>query len=383
MRNASETNALGRMLALTALAALIILCIGACAGTGSAESGQVVVSPTQRERIEAMQKKGPDASLTILPVRLAGQPFDRLTEVIGLLFEQKGLKNIELGKSVFNPEADSTLETLADMVGEFIKKNPVATDYAMYAEFNGNRQTGLNESRAIVVDKSGAVLWMDRLGPEDEPFKKLGSPEPMSLSLLCIERAGAQLGLSEETVKAAKPGKMTRLMEERSGLPPQEERSALEERQKELKKVMPTATLLVFPARVGGKARDVSSATDLAGMINNAGLCKASPAGQPILMNSFQADPNEAKVLWDLAREFRDHARKNPSEADYVLFADYGFNPQNWEQGYVHFVVCDRKGEWVLVDLQNSHHPDYQSVKPISRADCDKILVKRLEHYLR
>jgi hypothetical protein len=146
-------------MALPALAALIIFCIGAFAGAGGAESGQAVVSPPQWEHIDVTKKKGVDTSLTILPVRLAGQPFDRLTEVVGLLLEQRGLRNIELAKSVFNP--------------------------------------------------------------------------------------------------------------------------------------------------------------------------------------------------------------------------------QNWEQGYVHFVICDRRGEWVIVDMQNSHHPDYQSVKPISQADCDKILVKRLEQYVR
>jgi len=25
---------------------------------------------------------------------------------------------------------------------------------------------------------------------------------------------------------------------------------------------------------------------------------------------------------------------------------------------FVHFVICDRKGEWVIVDMQNSHQPD-------------------------
>jgi hypothetical protein len=84
-----------------------------------------------------------------------------------------------------------------------------------------------------------------------------------------------------------------------------------------------------------------------------------------------------------LAREFRDYAKKNPTDADYVLYADYVFNPQNWEQGFVHFVVCDRKGDWVIVDFQNSHQADYQSVKPTSRERCDQLLVQRLESYLR
>jgi hypothetical protein len=382
MRNSAAIHHFGRLLTLPALAALIIFCISISGSANAAELELAVASTSQQEHLEMMKKKGVDASLTILPVRLAGQPFDRLTEVVGLMLEQMGLKNIELGKSVFNPEPGATLEILANTVSEFVKKNPVATDYALYSEFNGNRQTGLTELRAIVVDKGSAVVWMWRQSAEDEAFKKLGSPEPMSLSVLLVEQLGMQLGLSEETAKTAKPGKMARIMDERSGLPPQEERAPIEARQKEFKNAASTANLLIIPARVHGKATEVTSATDLAVLINKTGLCKASAAGQSIALESSQRDPNEMKVLWDFARESRENARKNPIDADYALFADYVFNPQNWEQGYVHFVVVDRKGEWVIVDLQNSHHPDYQNVKPVSQTDCDKILVKRLEHYV-
>ncbi len=56
---------------------------------------------------------------------------------------------------------------------------------------------------------------------------------------------------------------------------------------------------------------------------------------------------------------------------------DYVFNRQNWEQSYVHFVVCNQKGEWVILAMQKSHQRDYQSIKPTSQVDCDKLLVKR------
>jgi hypothetical protein len=383
MKHSNETKHSGQVRVLPILAALLVICTSFPAGAADAPPGQHGLSSEQQKRIEVMKTKGPDASLTILPVRLAGQPFDRVTEVVGLLLEQKGLKNIELGKSAFKPADDAGLENLAGAVGEFVKENSIATAYVLYAEYNGNRQTGLNELRAVVVDQAGAIVWTDRLTPEDTAFKKLASPDPMAMSVLLVERLGPQLGLSEETARAAKPGKMARNMAERSGLPPEDERSPLAERQKAMKKAMPKAALLVFPARVGGKAADALSAAELAGLINTAKLSTASPAGQATLLKASQADPNEMKVLWDLAREFRDYARKNPPEADYVLYADYVFNPQNWEQGYVHFVVCDRKGEWVIVDMQNSHQPDYQSIKPKSRADCDKLLVRRLADLLR
>lgn len=174
---------------------------------------------------------------------------------------------------------------------------------------------------------------------------------------------------------------MARLMEERNGLPPESEREALPERQKSFKETRQKASIAIFPGRVAG-ASIAANAEELAKMITDAGLCKSVFAAQSPLLKTSQADPSEMKVLWDLARAFKEYVKKNPSDADYTLYADYVFNPEKWEQGYVHFVVCDRNGEWVIVDLQNSHHPDYQEVKPRSREDCNRLLVKRLTGYL-
>jgi hypothetical protein len=345
--------------------------------------GKPGVPPEQQKRLEQLKSKGAEASLTILPVRLAGKPFDRVTEVVGLMLEQQGLKNIELGKTAFGSANKTEMDRLAVSLREFVAKNPITTDYALYAEFNVNAQRGFDELHAIVVDKSGAVVWTDRLTAQDEAFKSAGPREPMDLCVLLIERLSPQLSLNEETAKAAQPGKMARLMEERSGMPPESERTPLPDRQKTLKESRQKATLLVFPVRIGGNSVAVASAADLTKMINDAGLCQSVAAKQSVLLKASLADPNELKALWDLAREFRDYVKKNPIDADYVLYADYVFTPQNWAQGLVHFVVCDRKGEWVIVDMQNSDHPDYQSIKPTSREACDKLLIKRLEGYLR
>jgi hypothetical protein len=242
----------------------------------------------------------------------------------------------------------------------------------------------LDEVRAVVVEKSGSVVWTALLTAQDEAFKRLQArPDLMEVSVDLAQRLGPQFGLNDETAKAAKPGKMARLMDQRSGLPPEEERAPLALRRKKMQQSGPTLTLTVFPARIGGEAASAESAAGVAKLVNDAQLCTAVPAKETIVLKASQADPNEQKALWDLAREFRDFVRNNPPETDYVLYADYVFNPRHWEQGFVHFVVCDRQGEWVIVDYQNSHHPDYQSVKPTSREDCDTLLVKRLETYLR
>jgi len=379
MKNPIKTNSSFRAVAMPLSMVLLAVCVARFSVAAEPQAG---MAPEQQQRLELMKSKGPDAALTILPVRLGGKPWDRVTEVVGVLLEQQGLKNIELGKTPFTP-AETNLQSLAAAVGAFVKTNPITTSYALYAEYNGDRQTGLNELRAVVVDQTGAVVWTDRQTPQDEAFKNIGERDPMTMSVLLVERLGPQLGLNEATAKAAKPGRLAAIMDERSGLPPENERAALPERQKAMKQALPGTTLLVYPARVGGNAVDKESAADLAKLINDAGLCKAAAAKQSVLLKASLADPNEMKALWNLAREFRDFVRTNPPAADYALYADYVFNSQNAEQGFVHFVVCDRKGEWVIVDMQNSHQPDYQSIGIISRDRCDQLLIKRLAGYLK
>ena len=378
MKNPIKTNSSFRALALPVAMALLAVCLGRSAIAAESQAG---LAPEQ-QRLELMKSKGPDGTLTILPVRLAGKPWDRVTEVVGVLLEQQGLRNIELGKTAFTPAA-TNWESLATNVGAFVKTNPITTGYALYAEYNGDHKTGLNELRAVVVDQTGAVVWTDRQTPQDEALKKIEDRDPMTFSVLLVERLGPQLGLNDETAKAAKPGKLAALLDQRSGLPPENERAALPERQQTMKPALPGATLLIYPARIGGNQTSLPSATNIVRLLNEAGLCKAVPADATVLLKASQADPNELKTLWDLAREFRDYVRAHPPAADYALYADYVFNPQNAEQGFVHFVVCDRKGEWVIVDMQNSHQPDYQSIGIISRERCDQLLVKRLEGYLK
>jgi len=44
----------------------------------------------------------------------------------------------------------------------------------------------------------------------------------------------------------------------------------------------------------------------------------------------------------------------------------------------VHFVVCDRRGELVVVDFQNSHHAEFKAIHPKTREDCDRLVIRRM-----
>ena len=75
-------------------------------------------------------------------------------------------------------------------------------------------------------------------------------------------------------------------------------------------------------------------------------------------------------------------ATQNLADSDYVLFADYWFAP-NGQVWAVLFVVCDRTGDWVIVDLQNNHHEDFQLINPKTLADCDRLVLEKIKKRLR
>jgi hypothetical protein len=116
-------------------------------------------------------------------------------------------------------------------------------------------------------------------------------------------------------------------------------------------------------------------------MLNEQGVCQAE-ASETDPKLKIQGDPNEQKILWDTARAFRDFVRNNPPTTEYALLADYGISPASdgkQQANHVHLILCDRAGDWVLADYQNSHHPDFQSIAPKSRDDCCRLAVKRLK----
>ena len=173
-----------------------------------------------------------------------------------------------------------------------------------------------------------------------------------------------QFGLNEETAKAAKPGKMAAIMDERSGMPPESERAPLPERQKAMKKRGKGDPGGVSGAGRWHNAVAAASADNLAKMINEAGLCKAVPAKQSVLLKASQADPNEMKVLWDLAREFRDYVKKNPTDADYVLYADYRLHPAKLGAGIRAFRCVrppGRVGHRGYAELASPRLPEHQA----------------------
>ena len=57
--------------------------------------------------------------------------------------------------------------------------------------------------------------------------------------------------------------------------------------------------------------------------------------------------------------------------------------PSDGKVWTVHTIVCDRAGDWVIVDFQNEYQADFNRIAPKSRSDADDLVVERVAGYLR
>jgi len=368
------------MLARTILrtGALAIALAGGWVGAAHAQTPPIAGKEADGALLKQFNAAGRNASITVLPVGLAGHPNKKVGEVIGMLLERRGMEHLEVGSDEFKPPADADLAQAGTALGAFVKGHPIKTDFALFADVLATPERKITEIRILVVDRTGDVVWSDRQTLTDADFKRISPTEPMQCCVLVTERLATVLNLGAPDAKADK-GRIVRNWEKNTGLPTDAERAAMAERLASFKKVAKTTRLTVYPIMGGGKA-DAAGAENLANLIKAAGLngAIASKAGP---LPKTVSDMNEQKVLWSMARSVREAVRQSPPDTDYVLFAEYLMGDKS--VGAVHFVVCDRQGEWVLVDYQNSHLDDFQAVHPKDRAEADRLVVRRLKSLIQ
>lgn len=326
-----------------------------------------------------LRAAGKNTSMTILPVWLAGNASAQVAEVLGMLLERSGMSELEVGAAEFHPSDQADPAQTAAALAEFVRAHPPTTDFVLYAEFRGTPGQGVAEVRSMILDRQGAIAWHDSQSPNDKDFRRIGPRDPMACCVLVAERLRPLLGLGNPQRSNGKPGKLTLDWERKTGVPDKAERDAMDERQAAFRNSASSATLVVFPVRAGGESR-ADQAVQLAHSLTKTGVTRAVAATEGPSLD-IQRSMNEQKVLWDMARAFREYVRKNPPDADYALFADYIMS--NSAVGAVHVAMCDRAGEWVIVDYQNSHHDDFKAVNPRSTDDCDQLVVRRMERYAR
>jgi hypothetical protein len=307
----------------------------------------------------------------------------RIAEVVGTLLERAGMNDIELGQATFTPPATDDVAKTAAAFAEFAKRQPLKTEYALFGQFFGTPQTGPTEVRAIVVDKAGNVVFSEQ-ADSDVLSRSEPKPDcPMTTSVFLVNRLRPVWNLGDPSREDAPEGKMAEIMRKRSGLPADEELTAMNDRLKAVKDKIATSTVTVYPVHLWTGSNE-SSATQLADLLNQQGICQAV-ASDTASKLSIEVDSNEQKALWDAARSFRQFVRDNPPATEYALLADYGLGrlaDGQQSANHVHLILCDRTGDWVLVDYQNSHHPDFQRIDPKSIDDCHRLAALRLKHRL-
>ncbi len=320
----------------------------------------------------------------VYPAGLAGRPVRQVGEVIAMMLERAGMKNLELDAPEFTPPEKADMDEMTQAFGAFVKANPIHTDYALFADFRGSPEKGFEEVRVAITNGQGDAVWQDRQTTDDPAFQRMKPREPMQCCLLVVERLRPLLGLDDPTRASAPEGKLARRWAERTGLPDRAEQTAMQKRRQAFKQASETATMLVYPARAAD-AVSMESATHLATLVSEAKLAQASAADQGPQVK-VRVSMNEQQLLWDMAHGVRDFVQAHRPDADYVLFAHYLMGRDaagNPLVGGVHFTVCDRDGAWVIVDFQNSHHDDFQAIQPRSREDCDQLVLRRLRTYRR
>ena len=340
----------------------------------------------QAERLAKLKKCDPNVvSLALLPVQVEAKPpmvTNRMVaDVLGLLAESCGMNNLDALDAEFIPPPDVAWEQVPVHLAEFLKKNPPKSDYVLYAQYLGGPNGRPTEVRFVVTDAAGNLVLVDRQTEQDEDFKRTAAadPDPMGCSVLVAERLFSRLGWQK--AEGEPHGKLARKWAQMSGSPSDAEQAGMEQRLEKLKSSVKATQIAIYATCIG-EQRSTESAARLASLVAQRLGCKTTKVDKPV---SFQRQPtgNEQKLLWDLARAFRDYLHANPPDSNYAMLAEYFINPAGGPAGAAHFVVCEKSGDWVLVDFQNNQHEDFQRISPKSVEDCDRLAVERLAKRLK
>jgi len=340
----------------------------------------------QAQHLAKLKKCDPNnVSIALLPVQVwRKHPMvtsRMVADALGLVAESYGMNNLDAIDAEFIPPANAAWEQVPVHLAEFLKKNPPKNEYVLYAQYLGDPNGGPTEVSFVVTDAAGNLVLSDRQTDKDEDFKRIvpGDPDAMGCSVLVVERLFSRLGWQK--VKGEPHGKFAHKWAQASGTPSDEEQAAMGQRAAKLKADIKTAQIAIYSTCIGEK-RNTESAAHLASLVAQQLGCKTIKVDKPV---SFQRQPtgNEQKLLWDLARAFRDYLRANPADSNYAMLAEYFVNPAGGPVGAVHFVVCEKSGDWVLIDFQNNTHEDFQRIAPKSIEDCDRLAIERLAKRLK
>ncbi|MBK8975608.1 MAG: hypothetical protein IPM29_06755 [Planctomycetes bacterium] len=319
-------------------------------------------------------------TITVYPVLLAEHPSRDVAEVVALMLERAGLQRIEVPAEPFTAPTGGYDEAA---FAAHVAAQPPDTDCALLAQYDMTPE-GVRAVHGVLVDTQGHVLWRDQQTPADAAFQQTAPRNPMTCCVLLLERLRGPLAYRGDPFAGTGDGPWSRHWETKSALPPDAERTAIEKRAR-LAARRHDARLVVLPPRIptpDGDQWSAECAERIAQAIDAAGLFHATTATAP-LHYAVEPASNEMLMLWTGARAVQAAVRESPlADADFVLASDFLFSPVDGTVHAVHSWLCDATGQWVVVDMQNEYHDDFQRAAPRSREDCSDLVVTRLRERL-
>ena len=359
----------------------------------AAAVGSITVraAPPQSEQAGMPPKpsKLAEKSVTVFPVVITpdrdfGPDFrKRIAEVVGMLLERAEMNDVRLGGAEFLPKQGDKVDQVAGAFGQFVAAQNLETPYALFAEIRGERQKGIEAIRTIVVDAKGSVVLAEEI--QREAFARsapMVPKDPMSCAVFIASRLREPWDLADPLREDAPDGQVQENWRKKSGLPTDEEVEAIKQREAKLREQLAESSLEICPAYAGQKPAPETPAA-LSALLADAGFASVQAVDKgPDLKGP--GSPNEQEVLWRTARQARAYFQQHSPSAHYVLVTDFaiGRTAGKTKVGAVHWILCDQRGNWVMVDYQNSHHSDFQEIEPDSVEDCLELVKVRLKKRL-
>lgn len=257
-------------------------------------------SPKATDGTEPQPVKGfPEATITVFPVTYtitgpvdkhrefydammgpAGQEHFDVIDTLTLLLEEKGYDTFELADKAFRfPEEEGARQERGAAFGKFVNGLELKTDYALCTEFVCHLEESFQEVYTVMVDAEGGIIWEDSQGPGDPEFDRDFPGTPEKCCALVCRRLTPVMGLDTLPKKEMAEDRKRALELMRAEEPPSKsEFDAMSKRLEAMKDAGAPAGVLIYPTRVGGDHTDQASATRLAQLVNDAGLCQASVA---------------------------------------------------------------------------------------------------------
>jgi hypothetical protein len=293
--------------------------------------------------------------------------------VIGILLERGGVQ-ASLAEEPLPVTATQSLDALSHAIAKHVIQHAINADYVLFTAFQ-NKQTEqgyvLADTRIVLTDADGRTVWSHHATEYPD-----GPPDcPMSA---CVYVAQTVRGISDLAGfnRKTEPGPLELQMVAQSHEPPKEEIEAMQARQTMFRAEKKSRTLTIFPIHVWGQASGIDEATRaLATQLTTAGFFQVCVTNVCPELKGVENRPNEMRVLWDTATALRCYLRAHPVATEYVLFVDMGALPG---VRHVHTFLCTGTGQWVMADLQNSHHDDYQTVKPTTVEGGAALALRRI-----